>query len=496
MTAPVRLSAFFAAMLLAAGARAAEPAVAPAPATPADSAGATVRIPDVPHVKQKPDFCGEACVEMWMRKLGYAVTQDDVFNRSGLNPAEGRGCYTRELVQACAALGFAFDRNAVYVSIDARKPEPGMEQAFVRLVADLKAGTPSIVCTRFDKSPAATEHFRLVTGYDPAAGEVIYNDPALEQGAGLRMKKADFFALWPLRCGAKTWVLVRLPLTPGRMAAPKAEEAARKPDAAKSFTAADYAQHIMKLRKKYDLKGLDVRVEPPFVVVGNMGAAVLESHWLATVRWTVARLKTAYFQKDPDRILTIWLLKDPATYEAAAVAVNGGKPDTPYGFFSSTADALIMNIATGGGTLVHEIVHPFVEANIPDCPPWFNEGLGSLYEQSGERDGRIVGFTNWRLAGLQTAIKGKTLPDFMTLCGYDRDKFYNSDKGNNYGQARYLLYYLQEKGLLGAFYKRFMETRKDDPSGYKALVETLGSPDMDVFQQAWEEFVLKLRFGR
>ena len=43
----------------------------------------------------------------------------------------------------------------------------------------------------------------------------------------------------------------------------------------------------------------------------------------------------------------------------------------------------IMNIATGGGTLVHEIVHPYVEANFPGCPAWFNEGLGSLYEACG-----------------------------------------------------------------------------------------------------------------
>ena len=31
------------------------------------------------------------------------------------------------------------------------------------------------------------------------------------------------------------------------------------------------------------------------------------------------------------------------------------------------------------------MVHPFVEANFPDCPAWFNEGLGSLYEQCAER---------------------------------------------------------------------------------------------------------------
>jgi len=47
---------------------------------------------------------------------------------------------------------------------------------------------------------------------------------------------------------------------------------------------------------------------------------------------------------------------------------------------------------------VHEIVHPFMAANFPDCPAWFNEGLASLYEQSSERDGKIIGLTNWRLA--------------------------------------------------------------------------------------------------
>jgi hypothetical protein len=55
---------------------------------------------------------------------------------------------------------------------------------------------------------------------------------------------------------------------------------------------------------------------------------------------------------------------------------------------------------------------------------------------------------------------------------------------------------LQEKDLLDAFYRRFMKTRKEDPSGYAALVETLGRPDMKTFQTQWEAWVMKLRFGR
>jgi len=35
-----------------------------------------VLIAEVPHVRQKPDFCGEACAEMMLRKLGHELDQD------------------------------------------------------------------------------------------------------------------------------------------------------------------------------------------------------------------------------------------------------------------------------------------------------------------------------------------------------------------------------------------------------------------------------------
>ena len=113
----------------------------------------------------------------------------------------------------------------------------------------------------------------------------------------------------------------------------------------------------------------------------------------------------------------------------------------------TTHQALVMNIATGGGTLVHEIVHPFMAANFPGCPSWFNEGLASLYEQCGEREGRIRGETNWRLPGLQQAIRADRVPSFESLMSTTTRQFYDKDPGTNYSQARYLCYYLQEQGM-------------------------------------------------
>jgi hypothetical protein len=153
-----------------------------------------------------------------------------------------------------------------------------------------------------------------------------------------------------------------------------------------------------------------------------------------------------------------------------------------------------MNIATGGGTLVHEMVHAYVEANFPDCPAWFNEGLGSLFEQSAERDGHIVGLTNWRLAGLQHAIRHGSAPSLPDLVSTTSAEFYDDDRGTHYAAARYLLYYLQERGLLREFYRDFSAHRDADPTGSATLVRVLGNPDMAAFQQRWEQSVLALRF--
>ena len=258
---------------------------------------------------------------------------------------------------------------------------------------------------------------------------------------------------------------------------------------------ARFAQHVIELRRKGRLgSGFSVAVAPPFVVIGD-GTPGGVRHWAEhTVGWAVQRLKQQYFDKDPEQVLDIWLFEDDDSYRNHATWLFGSEPTTPFGYYSRADRALVMNIGTGGGTLVHEIVHPYIEANFPDCPAWFNEGLGSLYEQSAERGGRIVGLTNWRLAGLQQAIRARRLPSFRTLTGTSSEAFYEHDPGTNYAQARYLLYYLQERDLLARFYREFTRQVTEDPSGYFSLQRVLGERDMAGFQQRWERYVLGLKF--
>jgi hypothetical protein len=260
------------------------------------------------------------------------------------------------------------------------------------------------------------------------------------------------------------------------------------------FSDADYEAHVKELKKKAPGDEFTIIITPPFVVIGDESPEAVKRRAENTVAWAVKKLKEAYFSKDPEEIIDIWLFKDKASYEQNAERLFGKKPDTPFGYFSSKDKALVMNIETGGGTLVHEIVHPFIAANFPECPTWLNEGLGSLYEQSGEKDGKIHGSTNWRLKGLKEAIRAKKLPPFKELCAADTKEFYEKDKGGNYAQARYLCYYLQQKDLLQKFYRQFYENRRDDPTGYKTLQKVLDTKDMEVFQLEWEKFVMRLKY--
>jgi hypothetical protein len=345
----------------------------------------------------------------------------------------------------------------------------------------------------YDTSPGSPEHFRLIVGHDAARDEVVYHEPAKSRGAYLRMKRSAFLELWPLKYKTDEWLVVRMPLLPKRIeSAPQPNRS--WPTAAAAHTDADYAQHIMELKKKIPGDDFTVILQRPFVVIGDESPEMVKRRAEGTVKWAVDLLKKSYFKKDPDEILDIWLFRDKQSYEENAAKIFQCKPDTPYGYFSHADRALVMNIATGGGTLVHEIVHPFVASNFPDCPAWLNEGLGSLYEQSSQKDERIRGLTNWRLAGLQAAIRAKKAPSFKTLTATTTHEFYEKDPGTNYAQARYLCYYLQEHDLLEKFYHRFQADHITDPTGYSTLKKVLGDRDMEKFQRDWEAYVMKLTF--
>jgi hypothetical protein len=234
-----------------------------------------------------------------------------------------------------------------------------------------------------------------------------------------------------------------------------------------------------------------VGLEPPFVVAGDSPQADLNEQ-VATLRWAIKKLKQDFFTMDPTRPIDVYLFRDAESYERNVQALFHVEPVSRYGWYSDDLSALIMNIGTGGGTLVHELVHAFMVANFPSCPPWFNEGLGALFERPSELDGRIQGFPNWRQPILQTAIRERRTIPFHALFQLDGSGFYGAGLDVHYAEARYLLYWVQLKDALPTFYREFLAHRADDPTGEATLGRVLGEPDLEALQRRWEKWALAL----
>ena len=86
-----------------------------------------------------------------------------------------------ELTKALKKNGFKVGN--VWYKVTANEAAKQIENQFNTLYADLVKGTPSIVCMHYDDEPGASEHFRLILGYDSNKDEVIYHEPAEEMGA-------------------------------------------------------------------------------------------------------------------------------------------------------------------------------------------------------------------------------------------------------------------------------------------------------------------------
>ena len=207
----------------------------------------------------------------------------------------------------------------------------------------------------------------------------------------------------------------------------------------------------------------------PWIVATDLDAVSAKRFVQSTLAIYGAAIQQQLFTKKAlSEPVKVYLFKDKDSYELWNKKLFGKLPSTPYGFYSRTSRALVMNIGTGGGTLLHEMVHAMAEADFPEIPAWLNEGIGSLFEASGPgARGRVQGLTNWRLPGLQRAIRERNQPLFQKLLSMDDDEFYGANSGLNYAAARYLMMFLQQHGKLETFYTRVRD--KSDPSPQDTL---------------------------
>jgi hypothetical protein len=235
------------------------------------------------------------------------------------------------------------------------------------------------------------------------------------------------------------------------------------------------------------------RVEDYFFVASNDTTAKF-IEYKQTITRVFRYLYEDYFSRKPERPIRVYLFRDKSSYDSYCRATYEKPPSTPYGFYMSRERKMVMNISTGTGTLAHELVHPLLSEDFPGVPSWFNEGFASLFEQSGERGGKMAGFVNWRLPKLRQLMKINKAVTLADLMKTTTEQFYGEDdRGVHYAAARYLCLYLQDHGLLIPFFKEFKATASEDPTGAKAMQKITGKTPAEL-EPVWRDWVLGLRY--
>ena len=259
---------------------------------------------------------------------------------------------------------------------------------------------------------------------------------------------------------------------------------------------ADESQRIREeIRKELGDGFHVVEVEPVFFVASNAGRTTLDA-CRGTISRVTGYLSKKLFTKQPTLPIRVFLFRDKETYEEYCEKTYGRPPGTPFGFYMSQERKMVMNIATGSGTLAHELVHPLLAEDFPGVPSWFNEGFASLFEQSRATSaGKMRGLVNWRLPALRQALRSRAGVPLEALLKTTAAEFYGDNRGIHYAAARYLVLYLQERGLLERFYREFRKGFQEDPTGRKTLERVTGI-ELKELQRLWRRWVLALRWKR
>lgn len=217
-----------------------------------------------------------------------------------------------------------------------------------------------------------------------------------------------------------------------------------------------------------------VIVREPFIIAGDISEAELDRLHRESVRPVTEALWRSYFDRRPDRPVTIVALSSEQTYRQAAWDLDGYEPTAYAGYTQRGQRRLVFNLTTGIGTLTHELSHIMAVFDFPEMPEWFDEGLAALHEESVlSADGLILaGTANWRNRLVRGAIAAGELPTLATLI--KTRSFRGEGENLNYAFVRCFCLYLQERGLLCHFYRKFRSSISDDPSGLQTLRELLG----------------------
>ncbi|MCI0448458.1 MAG: DUF1570 domain-containing protein [Chlorobi bacterium] len=212
------------------------------------------------------------------------------------------------------------------------------------------------------------------------------------------------------------------------------------------------------------------------------------------VRNTIDAMQNSFVNVNPDNVTPIFLFNDLKQYKEFVIKNFEISKDniSQYGFYKISKNVIVIRYVSWKGSISHEITHRFTNSDFPDMPSWFDEGLASLHEKSTYNDGRLIGDFSWRILAIRRAIKENRYTKLEKMMKTGDDELYGKYSSFYYAQARYLLMYLQDKGLLENYYKLFKETYKTDETGINQLEKILGKP-MDKINEDHYSYLMSFK---
>ncbi len=234
--------------------------------------------------------------------------------------------------------------------------------------------------------------------------------------------------------------------------------------------------------------GWQVVVHEPFVLGGDCEAKRLGETYRRTILPTARALSIQYFDHPPPWPVTILLCSSDDSYRECQQRLGEPERAEYSGLYSRTDHRVVINIATGDGTLAHELTHALAHADFPSLPEWLDEGLASLHEECEfSSDGRrLLGLDNWRRTALREARQRGSLRPLIDLA---TERFATSDRATiDYAQSRYFCLFLQQRQLLEPFYRKCRSCTATDPTGVLSLCELFATRrpgDIDDQFRAW-----------
>lgn len=231
-------------------------------------------------------------------------------------------------------------------------------------------------------------------------------------------------------------------------------------------------------------------VQAPFVIAGDGTVEELQSIYSQLIQPAARAITAAYNLPAPSRPISVFLFRDPERYAVMAASVGSVRRTSLYGVYAPSQCTMVVNLASGEGTILHELTHALFDMETVSLPIWMHEGIASLHEESTLiDDGKncaLRPLDNWRLGVLQDALDHADLPPIATMM--TEAAFRGPTEARDYAYARYVCMYLHEQELMQTFYRQWRDTAAGDPTGEQTLqrlLETRGTHEPDADFRSW-----------